>query len=213
MQVFTCAVLATLRPYDLVLSNLTAIIGDSVITSCPLAAVLVTDPTGGWNSDLNMGASGKFVQLCATYTADKSSQIVALQAAGQTSKYKPNCDYAAGFTPIEGNLNNGSKNPGSIYLCVKRAVNHLATSHNQTVAVGSVPISQIVGSIASTRCGKDFRPVNSAESPATPFNFDSAGAGVVLCIPAPPPPLPPPPPPGPREWITDLQVMTSLVRS
>jgi len=199
------ATVASPHEVTLVLSNLTAVITGSAITSCSPPAVLVTDPSGAWNSDLNAGAGGKYVYLCATYVANTSSQIVAIQAAGLTSKYKPNCDYDAGYAPIDGNLNEGSKSPGSVYLCVKRASGHSVMSHKQHL--GSVPISQISGAIASTGCGKDHRAINSVESPATPFNFDPAGTGVVLCIPATPPPVPPSPPPGPREWITELQVL------
>jgi len=185
------------------LTNLTVLISAST-TSCTPPSVLVTDPSAAWNSDLNAGAGGKYVNLCATYNTEAVSGIVSVQAAGLTSKYKPNCDFSAGYTPLTGNLNEDSKNPGVVHLCVKRAP--ISKSINSTVT-SPVLIHTISGAVFSTGCPKDFRPVTSAESPATAFNFDPAGAGVVLCVPAPPPPLPPAPPPGPRGAITQLRVL------
>ena len=113
-------------------------------------------------------------------------------------------NYAPAHIALPGNLNEDSKNPGVVHLCVKRAA--ISKSINSTVA-SPVLIHTISGAVFTTGCPKDFRPVTSAESPATAFNFDPAGAGVVLCVPAPPPPLPPAPPPGPRGAITQLRVL------
>lgn len=177
------------------LVNLSVLISSSAVSSCAAPAVMVR---GGsfWDNDLNDGAGGKYIYLCATYDAVSApSHIVALQAAGLTSKYKPAC--AVGFSPLVGNLNEGSRNPGQKFLCVQYG----------GTSASAVPVSSIVGAHSSTGCPKNFRGVSSVEAPSTPFDFDPSGVGVLLCVPAPRPPLPPPPPPGPHTAITDLTVL------
>jgi hypothetical protein len=170
-----------------------SIASGSGVTGCPPPTIMVSGRN--WNSDMNDGAGGDYVYLCATYAEDPPQSIVALQAAGLTSKYKPNC--GSGWDPLAGSLTKGSRNPNSAFLCLRRGP---ATSTG-------IPISQLSGALASIGCPKETRAVTSVEEPAVPFEFDPVGVGLLLCVPAPPPPIPPAPPPGPRAMITDLHVV------
>ena len=131
------------------LTNLTTLITANLTTNCTLPSQLVTDPSGVWNSNLNEGAGGMFVRLCATYATDASSPIRNIQAAGLNINDKPDCDYAAGFTAVNGNLNAGSRNPGNASLCIQRDSE-------------KIPITSLYGTFASTGCRKYSRAVSSA---------------------------------------------------
>ena len=130
LAISTALLIARARTSNRTLTDLTAIVSSSAVASCTPPAVMVSDKRGAWDKDLNAGAGGKYVYLCAIYGAGtpSPSSIVALQAAGQTSKYQPNC--ATGLAPLGGasavDLNDGSKNPScgaavgsSLYLCVQ----------------------------------------------------------------------------------------------
>ena len=146
------------------LTNLSLLIVGSSGPHCPPPAVAVTDPSGHWDADMNDGAGGKYVYLCATYTPSNASvsRIVALQAAGLTSKYKPNC--AQGYVPLDGDVTAGSRNPHNVFLCVQRD-----SRATQSDRVAAQPIQQLSGALASTGCPKSYRAVSSAESrPSSP---------------------------------------------
>ena len=140
------AILASSDATNQTLTNLTVLISAST-TSCTPPSVLVTDPRAAWNSgetprlpgihphphaslikcllftDLNAGAGGKYVNLCATYDTEADSGIVSVQAAGLTSKYKPNCDFSAGYTPLAGSIHH--------FRCQLRTCSHCAAREPQ----------------------------------------------------------------------------------
>ena len=177
------ALLAVLRsaaagsPPPAPLTELALAIGGSALP-CP-AGLARIGAGSGWDSDFNDGAGGDYVYLCFSSSPGGGAQkppITALHAAASLIPHPSGGACPDGYEQLEGNMNQGSKNKGYVYLCASRKA-------------GSPPIDRLIGEKASTGCAAGLEAVEGGAGSGKPFNFDPAGVGVVLCAGHPPAPL------------------------
>ena len=164
------AAAAALLPLAAGADNITELalaIGGSKSVACPTGMSLI-EAAANWDNDFNSDAGGDFVYLCAG-TGGTKPPITALSAAA-TASAKSSGACPAGYEQLPGNMNQGStKDTGFLYLCASRDRN------------AGPALSRIVGEPTDACPGKLSAVSGTGGAPATPFNFDAAGQGVVLC--------------------------------
>ena len=148
----------------------------------------------GWDSDFNDGAGGDYVYLCMS-TKGAKPPITGLLAVHANTTSGAVCP--TNYTKLAGNMQSKSRSKGVAFLCVSRS----------NVTDGKQPLGVLQGVLASSGCGA-MHAVNDSRAVSTPFKFDAAGVGVLLCAAPIPPPCPPAPPPS-SDPITSVMAVVS----